>query len=99
MNTFAANCVNCINNIVYCGSFTQLRIEVLHHALCALQCEYSEKGMAALCRLWDLEAASIQNSVSTFRQRQAKPVQGEAMQALSWGRSLSLLCLQALVNH
>ena len=59
----------------------------------ALQCD-SEKGMAALCRLWELEAkvdpsllaASIRNSESIFGHRQAKLVEGEAMQAVLLGK-------------
>ena len=50
--------------------------------------------MAALCRLWELEtkvdpsllAASIQNSKSIFGHRQAKLVEGEAMQAALLGK-------------
>ena len=63
-------------------------------ALCPLQCEYSEKGLAALCRMWELEAkvdpsllaASIQNSEFMFGHHQAKPVEGEAMQAALLGK-------------
>ena len=48
----------------------------------------------ALCRLWELEAkvdpsllaASIQNSVSIFEHRQAKPVEDEALQAALLGK-------------
>ena len=50
--------------------------------------------MAALCRLWELEekvdpsllAASIQNSESICRHRQAKSVGGEATQAALLGK-------------
>ena len=58
-------------------------------------------------RLWELEAkvdpsllaASIQNSVSIFGHCQAKPVEGEAMQAALLEKDAIVTEPTALVNH
>ena len=57
--------------------------------------------------MWELEekvdpsllAASIQNSESIFRHHQAKPVEGEAMQAALLGKDTIVTAPRALVNH
>ena len=46
-----------------------------------------------------LLAASIQNSESIFRHRQAKPVEGEAMQVALLGKDAIVTAPRALVNH